>query len=149
MLTDRAAQIAREQMKNGQNCCQSVILATGQVFNIPVSKEMIASASLFSSGMESGCSCGALVGMVMFSGVLQKHADHPLGHKLAQKLHDDFKAQFGSTCCRVIRKRRSALQNIGNRACIDLTSQAAAMLVKEWEGLFDDAQHIDPDTYPK
>ena len=144
MLASKAAQIAREQMKNGHNCCQSVIIASGQVFNIPVSEEMIDSASLFASGMESGCSCGALIGMVMISGVLQKQAEHPMGAKLSQKFHDDFKAQFGSTCCRAIRKRRNAIQNLGNRACIDLTSQATAMLVKEWEGLLEDVQHFDP-----
>ena len=149
MLAASAAQIAREQMKNGQNCCQAVIIASGQVFNIPVSEEMIDSASLFGSGMGSGCSCGALVGMVMISGVLQKYAEHPLGAKLSSKLHDDFKARFGSTCCRAIRKRRNAVQNIGNRACIDLTSQAAAMLVKEWEGWFDHVQPVDSGAHPE
>lgn len=149
MLTDQAAQLARQHMKNGHNCCQSVILAAGQVLAIPVSEELIDSAALFAKGMGSGCTCGALIGMTMMSGVLQKHAAHPPDSNLSRKLHDDFKDQFGSTCCRVICKRRSALQNIGNRGCIELTSQAAAMLVREWEGLLDDVRHIDPDTHPE
>lgn len=146
MLADQAARIAREQMKQGYNCCQSVILAAGEVFHMPVSEEMIAAAALFAVGMNSGCTCGALVGMMMSSGLMQNQVKHPLGPKLAGKLHDDFKARFGSACCRVIRKKHNVIQNIGNRACVDLTSQAAAMLVKEWEDAIHNAQHINPDS---
>lgn len=147
MLEKEAARIARENMKNGYNCCQSVILASGQVFQFPVSEEMLASASLFAVGMDSGCTCGALVGMMMSSGIMQNRVEHPLGEKLPGKLHDDFKAQFGSTCCRVICKKRSFIQNIGNRACVELTSQAAAMLAKVWEGALAGGQHINPDSH--
>lgn len=147
MLADQAARIAGAQMKKGYNCCQSVIIAAGQTLDIPIAEEVIDAAALFSVGMDRGCTCGALVGMMMSSGLLQKQAEHPMGAKLSGKLHDDFKTEFGSTCCRVIRKKRGALQNIGNRACINLTSQAAAMLVKEWEDTVSNAQHINSDPH--
>jgi C_GCAxxG_C_C family probable redox protein len=149
MSATKAAQIVQERMKSGCNCCQALIIATGQVLNISVSEETLAAASMFGQGMGSGCSCGALVGMIMMSGILQTHSKHPLGPKLNQKLHNDFKEQFGSTCCRAIRKRHNVLQNIGNRFCIDLTSQAAVMLVEEWKGVLGDVQHIDYNSYAK
>lgn len=124
-------------MKAGRNCCQAVITAASQALQVPVGKDILSAASLFGAGMGSGCSCGALTGMIMVSGVFQQHTPHPLGTKLPQKLHDDFKKQFGATCCRVIKSRRSSLANIGNRACIELTSRAAEMLIKEWEGILD------------
>ncbi|MDF9410002.1 MAG: hypothetical protein A4E52_01085 [Pelotomaculum sp. PtaB.Bin013] len=40
---------------------------------------------------------------------------------------------FGATCCRAIKKKRSLLEKLGNRACIDLTGKAAAILVQLWE----------------
>ncbi|MGI6648829.1 MAG: C-GCAxxG-C-C family protein [Bacillota bacterium] len=137
MLASKAARIAQEQMKCGHNCCQSVIIAASQVLAVPVGEDILAAASLFGGGMGSGCTCGALAGMIMVSGVLERHSSHPLGPKLSGLLHDIFKQQFGATCCRVIKKKRHVLQNIGNRACIELTGQAVEMLVREWEGVLD------------
>lgn len=137
MSDPTATKIVQEQMKAGRNCCQALITAASQICRVPVGQDIISAASLFGAGMGSGCSCGALTGMIMASGVFQQHAPHPLGNKLPQKLHDDFKKQFGATCCRVIKSRRGSLANIGNRACIELTGQAAEMLIKEWEGILD------------
>jgi len=137
MSNTHAGDIVKEQMKCGKNCCQAVIIAASQVFDIPVQPDAMAAASMFGGGMGSGCSCGALTGMIMASGLFEQYAQHPLGNRLSQELHDQFKQQFGATCCRVIKSRRNALANIGNRACIELTSQAAELLIKEWEGILD------------
>ncbi len=133
MSEHEASRIAREEMKSGHNCCQAVLLAASQVWNMPITEDVLAAASLFGGGIGSGCTCGALAGMVMASGIRQKSEPHPQGEKLAQHLHDEFKQNFGATCCRAIKKKRSGLQNIGNRACVDLTGQTAAILIKEWE----------------
>lgn len=88
--------------------------------------------------MNSGCTCGALIGMIMASGIMHKKSGHPLGRKLPRHLHDRFKEEFGSTCCRVIQSKRPLLQKMRSKAaCIALTSRAAAMLVEEWEGTRD------------
>jgi len=137
MSDTHAGRIVQEQMKSGSNCCQAVIIAASKVFDIPVQPDIMAAASMFGGGMGSGCSCGALTGMIMASGVFEQYAKHPMGIKLSQELHDQFKKQFGATCCRVIKSRRSSLANIGNRACIELTSKAADLLIKEWEGILD------------
>lgn len=137
MSKSKASQIAREEMKSGNNCCQAILLAAGKVWDIPVGDDMLAAAGLFGNGMGSGCTCGALTGMVMAAGIMDKYHPHPAGSKLPQQLHDQFKQEFGSTCCRVIRKKRSAIQKIGNKACMDLTSRTAEILVIQWEGVLD------------
>lgn len=129
--------IVQEQMKSGQNCCQAVIIAASQIYQIPVKPDTMAAAAMFGGGMGSGCSCGALTGMLMASGIFEQYASHPLGNKLPQELHNEFKKQFGATCCRIIKSRRNALANVGNRACIELTAQAADLLIKKWEGILD------------
>jgi len=137
MSNTTAGKIVQEQMKNGKNCCQAVIIAASQIYQIPIQPDTMAAASMFGAGMGSGCSCGALTGMIMASGVFEQYASHPLGNRLSQELHDEFKKEFGATCCRVIKARRSSLANIGNRACIELTGQAADLLIAEWEGILD------------
>jgi len=137
MSKSKAAQIAREEMKSGHNCCQAVLLAASKVWDLPMGDDMLAAASLFGNGMGSGCTCGALTGMEMAAGMMNRIHQHPAGAKLPQYLHDQFKREFGSTCCRVIKKKRSAIEKIGNKACIDLTSRAAEILVTEWERVLD------------
>lgn len=137
MAKSQASQTAREAMKSGNNCCQAVLMAAQQVWDITVGDDVMAAASLFGGGMGSGCTCGALIGMVMTAGIMEKSHPHPAGSKLPQQLHDMFKQEFGSTCCRVIKKKRSPIERIGNKACIDLTSRAAEIVVAEWEGLVD------------
>lgn len=137
MRNTAASKIVQEQMKKGKNCCQAVIIAASEFYSIPVQPDIMAAASMFGGGMGSGCSCGALTGMIMASGVFEQYGSHPLGDKLPGELHDEFKNQFGATCCRVIKSRRGSLANIGNRACIELTSKAADLLIHEWEGILD------------
>jgi len=137
MLKVQASQIAREEMKSGHNCCQAVLLAASQVWAIPLGEETLAAASQFSGGMGSGCACGALVGMMMAAGIMNNYHPHPAGKQLPQQLHDQFKQVHGSTCCRVIRKKHSVIEKIGNKACMDLTSRTTRILVSAWEGVYD------------
>lgn len=136
MLENIGAKVVRAAMKEGKNCCEAVLLAGNEVFNLKLNPETLAAGNMFQEGMASGCTCGALVGMVMVSGILHKRLPHPLGNKLSSKFHDRFKAEFGSTCCRVIRKSRPILEQFGKKACIDLSAKAAEMLVEEWQDLF-------------
>lgn len=142
MLEQQASRIAREEMSSGSNCCQAVLVAAGKVWNIPVGDDVIAAAAMFGGGMGSGCTCGALAGMVMAAGIRQQYCQHPRGSKLVQDLHDQFKEEFGATCCRVIKKKRSVLEKIGNRACVELTAKTAALLVRQWEGIDNGAETV-------
>lgn len=152
MRESEASRIASESMKNGNNCCQSILLAAQKVWGIPVGDDILAATSLFGGGMGSGCTCGALAGMIMAAGILEKGNSCPLGLKLAQQLHDRFKAEFGATCCRVIRKKQGPFHKIGNKACIELTAQTARILVEELEEVLNAEQpagHITDHTNPK
>jgi C_GCAxxG_C_C family probable redox protein len=108
-------------------------LAGSSRYNIKISDEILAAGSLFAHGMESGCSCGALVGAVMFLGILAKRYGYSGGPKLAERMNRDFKSSFSATCCRLIRKKNGMIQNIGNRACIDLTGKTVEMMIAVWE----------------
>lgn len=150
MSKSNISQIARVKMKSGNNCCQSVLLAAQTAWNIPVGEDILAAASLFGEGMGSGCSCGALTGMIMAAGIMNKYHPHLGGAKLEQTLHDQFKHEFGSTCCRVIKKKRSVIKKIGNNACIELTGRAAELLFAAWEGVTNEsAADIDNNSHPQ
>ncbi len=133
MLALKAAKIVEGAMKNGQNCCEAVLLACNEVLNLDLAPETIAAARFFREGMDSGCACGALVGIIMVSGILHGKNPHPRGSKLPAHLYGLFKKEFGSACCRIIKKERPVWQQLGRGACIDLTIRAVSMLMKEWE----------------
>lgn len=139
MLKLKASKTAEEAMKKGSNCCEAVLMAASSVWGLNLDADVLASAVFFKEGMSSGCTCGALIGMIMASGIMHKKRSHPLNRNLPKRLHDRFKEEFGSTCCRVIRSKRPLLQKMRSKAaCVALTSRAAAMLAEEWEGTRDD-----------
>lgn len=123
---------AEEFMKQGDNCCEAVVRAADKVWGLKLAPESIAVTSLFKEGMDSGCTCGALVGMVMISGILKNRYGHPLKDKLAADLTSRFRAEFGSTCCRVICKQRPLWEKIGRKGCIVLTAKTAGILEEVW-----------------
>lgn len=122
-------------MKNGNNCCQAVLLAASEVWDRPLSREVLAAAAMFGGGMGSGCTCGALTGMMMATGLREPDLDPTQAREIASRLHDSFKNEFGATCCRVIRKKQGMISQVGNRACIELTGRAAQLLNVEWEAM--------------
>lgn len=123
---------AEEFMKQGGNCCEAVVRSANKVWELDLAPEVIAATSLFKSGMGSGCTCGALAGMVMVSGILSDRWGHPLNNKLAAELTSRFRAEFGSTCCREICKNRPLKEKIGRKGCINLTAKTAGILEEVW-----------------
>ena len=90
-LTQKASDIAVQSMKDGSNCCEAVLAAANSVWNLNFDEDTMAAASFFGKGMGSGCTCGALVGMVMVSGILERRVGHPLGRDMPKRLHEVFK----------------------------------------------------------
>ena len=127
---------AAEFMVKGKNCCEAVVRAANKVWDLKLAPEAIEVTSLFKEGMDSGCTCGALVGMVMISGILENRYGHPLKDKLATDLTSRFRIEFGSTCCRVICKRRSIWEKIGRKECIVLTAKTAGILEEVWADVY-------------
>lgn len=133
MLALRAAEIARDAMIKRYNCCEAVLLAANEIWHLDLAPDTLATGALFREGMGSGCSCGALVGLMMVSGILSRRYSHPLGQKLGAFLHGRFKEEFGSSCCRVIRQKRPLRERLGRKGCLDLTARTAALMVEIWE----------------
>jgi C_GCAxxG_C_C family probable redox protein len=133
MPTLKATEIAKTAMGKGFNCCEAMLLTAKEVWGLQLPEETFAAAALFTEGMGGGCCCGALVGLMMISGILSKEYSHPKGRDLAPYLHDTFKERFGSTCCRVICSRRKPLERIGKRGCKELTGVTAQLMVEVWD----------------
>lgn len=127
--------IAREAMQRGLNCCESVLTAANEVWNLNLSSDMFFAAKLFKEGMGNGCTCGALVGIVLASGVIRERYGLPEDEDLAKRLHSSFKQEYKSSCCAVLRKKQSFFDRISKKGCIRVTEGATAILVKEWENL--------------
>lgn len=136
MIALKASELAGEAMRQGFNCCESVLTAANAIWALNLSQDTFAAASLFKEGMGSGCTCGALVGMVMASGIYRARLGLSKDEKFAAKLHKRFKQEFKSSCCVVLRKNQTFIDRIGSKGCIRMTSRAAALLVEEWENDF-------------
>jgi C_GCAxxG_C_C family probable redox protein len=128
-----ASEIAGEAMRKGSNCCEAVLIAANTIWDLNLRQDTLAAGSLFKEGMGSGCTCGALVGMVMASGIYQARLGLSKNEKFAAKLHKRFKQEFKSSCCAVLCKNHSLSERFGNKGCIRMTSRAATLLVEEWE----------------
>lgn len=83
---------------------------------------------------ESGCLCGALSGAVMAAGLLIGK-DGASRHRKsmrdsARRLHDQFKATHGATCCRVLSRKVKHDKKVHFEHCAGLTAQAAEMAAR-------------------
>lgn len=139
MSTTEIHGIAKAKMDKGYNCCEAVLMACGERFNMDLPQEVFSAAKFFGGGFKSGCVCGALTGLVMAAGILNKKQPHPLGKDLAPYLHQRFLENFGSTCCREIRAKMNHLAKMGNNGCKELTGTTAAILCDMWD--CDDIAH--------
>lgn len=128
-------EIAKKAMQSGLNCCESALTAANEVWNLNISQDMFSAAKLFKEGMGSGCTCGALIGIVMASGIIQQRYGLKEDKGLAKRLHSRFKEEFKSSCCAVLRKKQPFLDRVSKKGCIHMTEGAVAILVKEWEHL--------------
>jgi C_GCAxxG_C_C family probable redox protein len=124
---------ARAKMDSGNNCCESIIHTADHLYGLSLPKEVIESGKLFGHGMGMGCTCGALVGLVLVSGILDAIKPHPLGKKLGNSIHKEFVGRFGSACCRDILKSRTVLERVKRDGCKDLTGNAADILAVFWD----------------
>lgn len=124
---DLLASRAEEFFRAGYNCCESMIKACIEVYDLPLPEETYLLGKFFRLGVaESGCICGALAGGVMMLGYLAGAGDYD--KSLAQRFREGFVAEFGSTCCRVIRKQQSLTGRLRNKKCREITASAARLL---------------------
>ncbi|HEY3373778.1 MAG TPA: C-GCAxxG-C-C family protein [Candidatus Aquicultor sp.] len=126
--------LARRYFDQGYNCAQSVLLSTADMLGVDVPLAMVKGAASFTGGVgKSGCICGALVGASLILGVISVSDTKPQKGKKALDLtgqfHDIFKANFRSTCCRVLRKDRTFKDKDADLRCKELTARTAELLI--------------------
>ncbi len=127
---------AEDNFRNGFFCCEALVQAIRDNFELDVPKEVIAMSSGMAVGVGgSGCICGALNGGVMALGMFFGRTE-PNGPKdpvvvkckeLTHELHDWFKANNGKNaiCCRVLTKEFDMGKGEHKEQCIRFTGLVA------------------------
>jgi len=104
-------QRAEDLYRSGQFLCSEAVVYTfNEAMDDPMPPEVVRLASGFPVGMGAlgtgGCTCRALSGGVMVLGMVygrsKPGAEAPLVLAKAKELHDWFKSEKRSTCCRAL-----------------------------------------------
>jgi C_GCAxxG_C_C family probable redox protein len=127
---------AENYFRNGFFCCEALMAAVRDNFELDVPKEVIAMASGMAVGAgRSGCMCGALNGGILALGLFfgrtePKGPQDPEVNKclaLTNELHSWFKEHNGknSVCCRVLTKEFDMSKGEHKEQCIHFTGLCA------------------------
>jgi len=102
---------AEDLYRSGQFLCSEAVVYTfNEALDDPMPAAVVRLASGFPVGMGAlgtgGCTCGALAGGVMVLGMVygrsEPGGEAPLVLEKAKELHDWFKSDKRSTCCRAL-----------------------------------------------
>lgn len=149
-MTDaiRTADSARADYASARNCAESVLRAVQAEVELPGVHE--AAGSGFTSGIgNTGCVCGALAGGVMMLGAyaetedLAPEARRLHAEELSAAFLERFTAEWGGTCCRVIKRGHVAGSQESAEHCAGITEYAAALALR----MIDDARGASPRRY--
>lgn len=96
---------AGNNFKQGFNCAESILKTFNEMFNSPMSPEILKLATGFGGGLgHAGCICGALAGSTMVLGMLKgrnsTEESRDPSYEITKEFHDLFESKFGGTCCR-------------------------------------------------
>ncbi|MBO0525542.1 hypothetical protein EXQ31_18470 [Clostridium botulinum] len=134
---DKIRKVAEDYYRNGDfYCSEAVVKTIRDEFKLEVSDDAIAMASGFPVGMGgSGCTCGAIAGGIMALGMVfgRKEAKDPKVSKsmeLSKKLHDDFKKEHKSLCCRFLTKDMELGSKEHMDQCIAFTGEVAERVAR-------------------
>lgn len=127
---------AEDNFRNGYFCCEALMAAIRDNFELDVPKEVIAMASGMAVGAgRSGCMCGALNGGILALGMFFGRAEQngPQDPKvvkcmaLTHELHDWFKEANGKNaiCCRVLTREFDMGKGEHKAQCIRFTGLCA------------------------
>ncbi|WP_432662339.1 C-GCAxxG-C-C family protein [Wukongibacter baidiensis] len=109
-LIKEAKELAEKYYSDGKYLCSEAVLSSvNEVLECGMPEEYVRLTSGFPVGMGGGgCSCGALTGGQCAIGLVYGRKK-PGGSnrkimKLSKELHDKFRKEYGSACCRVLIK---------------------------------------------
>lgn len=105
-IEERVAKAKRLFKEEGYNCCQAVVLAYNDIFDVDNN-----TAAALSSGFGGGMGrmrevCGSVSGMVMLAGLMAPASDPSIkvdrtrNYALVQEMADDFRKLNGSIVCK-------------------------------------------------
>ncbi len=132
---------AENHFRNGFFCCEALMAAIRDNFELDVPEEVIAMSSGMAVGAgRSGCLCGALNGGILALGLFFGRTQ-PNGPKdpkvnkcmeLTQELHSWFKEANGknSVCCRVLTKEFDMGKGEHKEQCIYFTGLCAGKVAE-------------------
>lgn len=135
---------AEEYFRNGDfYCSEAVVKTIKDAFGLPVSDDVIAMASGFPVGLgKAGCLCGAVSGGVMALGLVfgrsapgDKKVEKAM--KLSRELHDIFKKNHKSLCCRTLNRFMIMGTSGQMKQCIaftgEMAQETARIIIRELE----------------
>lgn len=130
-LIEKASNLAADRYRNGDFLCSEAIVYTiNELLDEPLPKEIVRLASGLPVGIGgSGCSCGAVTGGVMALGLALGRTE-PRGKcpdvlPASKELHDWFKENNNSVCCRVLIKDFKFGSQDHLDQCIKFTGEVA------------------------
>lgn len=134
---NKIRETAENYYRNGDFFCSEAIVKTiKDEFELPVSDEIVAAASGFPIGIGgSGCTCGAVSGGVMALGLVfgrQEAKDSKVRKtmELTKELHEKFRKNHKSLCCRILTKGLDMGSGEHKEQCISFTGEVAEEVAK-------------------
>lgn len=134
---NKIRETAENYYRNGDFFCSEAIVKTiKDEFKLPISDEIVAAASGFPIGIGgSGCTCGAVSGGVMALGLVfgRQVAKDPKVRKtmeLTKELHEKFRNNHKSLCCRILTKGLDMASGEHKEQCISFTGEVAEEVAK-------------------
>ncbi len=130
MDLEKIRSTAEEYYRRGDfYCSEAVVKTIKDVFHLPVPDAVISAASGFPVGMGgAGCTCGALAGGIMalglaFGRTAPRDSRVDKAMKLSRELHDIFRRQHKSTCCRKLTRYMIMGSSGQMKQCIAFTGE--------------------------
>lgn len=128
---------AESYYRNGDFFCSEAIVKTiKDEFELPISDDIIAAASGFPVGVgRAGCMCGAVSGGVMALGLVfgrkePKDSKVTKTMELTKELHEKFRNNHKSLCCRILTKGLDMGAGEHKKQCIAFTGEVAEEVAK-------------------
>lgn len=123
------AEKAVELFKGGLYCSEAILKVLNDKYNIGLNEAGLKMATAFGAGIGgSKCLCGSLTGVVLAASAIygrtntDKKEDELFA--ISKELHDNFKKEYGATCCRVLTKDKEWGSDDHFAHCIKLVDGA-------------------------
>jgi cysteine synthase A len=129
---ESVAELARHYFRNGYSCSEASIKAFNERYGLGVPGDGRKIATGFGAGLgESGCACGCVTGCVMALSMLagreHVHESNRMVFLATHELHDRFRKNNKSTCCRVLTRSVEWLSAEHKQLCENYVADAAAI----------------------